>query len=109
MLLLLARCDSLDPSSHPQLFVLLPMFKSPEMLNKIDQELSLLEQNEARQKRTIFSSVEVLNEQGYEVEYIIDLPMIKGLEELQRRELKLVILEIIELVYIDLFSICICN
>ena len=104
MLLLLARCDSLDPSSHPQLFVLLPMFKSPEMLNKIDQELSLLEQNEARQKRTIFSSVEVLNEQGYEVEYIIDLPMIKGLEEIAEKQRLHTEYEILRLQIIDKLS-----
>ena len=101
MLLFLARCDSLDPSSHPQLSVILPMLKSPEMSSKIDDELSILEQNEARQRRTIFTSVEVLIEQGYDAEYIIDLPMIKALEEIAEKQRLHTEYEILRLLIID--------
>ncbi len=104
MLLFLARCDSLDPSSHPQLSVLLPMFKSPEMADKIDQELSILEQNEARQKRTIFASVESLKDQGYDAEYIIDLPMIKALEEIAEKQRMHTEYELLRLQIIDKLS-----
>ena len=104
MLLFLARCDSLDPSSHPQLSVLIPMFKSPEMAVKIDQELSILEQNEARQKRTIFASVELLKEQGYDAEYIIDLPMIEALEEIAEKQRMHTEYELLRLQIIDKLS-----
>ena len=104
MLLFLARCDSLDPSSHPQLSVLIPMFKSPEMAVKIDHELSILEQNEARQKRTIFASVELLKEQGYDAEYIIDLPMIEALEEIAEKQRMHTEYELLRLQIIDKLS-----
>ena len=42
ILLFLARCDSLDPTSHPQISVLLPMFKSPEMSSRLDEEIAAL-------------------------------------------------------------------
>ena len=38
--LILARCDSLDPTSYPQISILLPMFKSPEMAFQLDKEIS---------------------------------------------------------------------
>ena len=104
MLLFLARCDSLDPSSHPQLSVLIPMFKSPDMAVKIDHELSILEQNEARQKRTIFASVELLKEQGYDAEYIIDLPMIEALEEIAEKQRMHTEYELLRLQIIDKLS-----
>ena len=104
MLLFLARCDSLDPSSHAQLSVLIPMFKSPEMAVKIDHELSILEQNEARQKRTIFASVELLKEQGYDAEYIIDLPMIEALEEIAEKQRMHTEYELLRLQIIDKLS-----
>ena len=104
MLLFLARCDSLDPSSHPQLSVLLPILKSPEMSNQIDHEISILEQNEARQRRTIFNSVETLNEQGYDAEYIIGLPMIEALEEIGEKQRLHTEYEILRLQIIDKLS-----
>ena len=88
ILLFLARCDSLDPTSHPQIAVLLPMFKSPEMSSRLDQEISRIEQNEARQRRTIFNAIESLKDQGYDVDYILEMPMVQALEQItviQRR------------------------
>ena len=103
-LLFLARCDSLDPSSHSQILVLMPLFKSPEMAANIDSELSQLEQNEARQKRTIFSATETLEEQGYNVDYIMELPMVKALEEISFRQRLHTEFELIRLLIIDELS-----
>ena len=82
ILLFLARCDSLDPTSHSQITVLLPMFKSPEMSSRLDQEISRIEQNEARQRRTIFNAIESLKDQGYDVDYILEMPMVQALEQI---------------------------
>jgi len=103
-LLFLARCDSLDSSSHSQVSVLSPLFKSPEMAEKIDAELSLLEHNEARQKRTIFSAIETLREQGYEVDYVMKLPMIEALEEILLKQKIHTEHELIRLLIIDELS-----
>ena len=104
ILLFLARCDSLDVSSHPQISVLLPMFKSPEMSSRLDEEISRIEQNEARQRRTIFNSVESLKEHDYDVEYILDLPMVQALEEISEKQRLHTEHEIIRLLIIDQLS-----
>ena len=104
ILLFLARCDSLEASSHPQLSVLLPMFKSPEMSPRLDEEISRIEQNEARQRRTIFNSVESLKEHDYDVEYILDLPMVEALEEISEKQRLHTEHEIIRLLIIDQLS-----
>lgn len=99
--LILARCDSLDPTSYPQISILLPMFKSPEMHSRIDEEISRIEQNEARQKRTIFNAIESLKEQGYDLEYILELPMVQALEQISEYQKKHTEHEKIRLLIID--------
>ena len=100
-LLFLARCDSLDPTSHPQISILLPMFKSPEMSSRLDQEISRIEQNEARQRRTIFNAIESLKEQGYDVNYILEMPMVQALEQITQKQKQHTEHEIIRLLIID--------
>ena len=104
ILLFLARCDSLDPTSHPQISVLLPMFKSPEMSSRLDEEIVRIEQNEARQKRTIFNAVESLRDQDYDVDYILEMPMVQALEEIAEKQRLHTEHEIIRLLIIDQLS-----
>ena len=104
ILLFLARCDSLDPTSHPQISVLLPMFKSPEMSSRLDEEIARIELNEARQKRTIFNAVESLREQDYDVDYILEMPMVQALEQISEKQRLHTEHEIIRLLIIDQLS-----
>ena len=102
--LMLARCDSLDPTSYPQILILLPMFKSPEMAFRLDKEISHIEQNEARQKRTIFNAIESLKEQGYDADYILDMPMVQALEQITQKQKQHTEHESIRLLIIDQLS-----
>ena len=102
--LILARCDSLDPTSYPQISILLPMFKSPEMAFRLDKEISRIEQNEARQKRTIFNAIESLKEQGYDADYILDMPMVQALEQITQKQKQHTEHESIRLLIIDQLS-----
>ena len=104
IILFLARCDSLDPTSRPQISVLLPMFKSPEMSSRLDEEITRIEQNEARQKRTIFNAVESLREQDYDVDYILEMPMVQALEQIAEKQRLHTEHEIIRLLIIDQLS-----
>ena len=104
IILFLARCDSLDPTSRPQISVLLPMFKSPEMSSRLDEEIARIEQNEARQKRTIFNAVESLKEQDYDVDYILEMPMVQALEQIAEKQRLHTEHEIIRLLIIDQLS-----
>ena len=104
IILFLARCDSLDPTSRPQISVLLPMFKSPEMSSRLDEEIARIEQNEARQKRTIFNAVESLREQDYDVDYILEMPMVQALEQIAEKQRLHTEHEIIRLLIIDQLS-----
>ena len=56
--LVLARCDALDESSKPRINLLIPMMSDPNSFNEIDVILSEIEENEARQKRTVYSAIE---------------------------------------------------
>ena len=104
ILLFLARCDSLDPTSHSQVSVLIPMFRSPEMSSRLDEEITRIEKNEARQRRTIFNAVESLNDQGYDANYVLEMPMVEALEQISMKQKLHTEHELIRLLIIDQLS-----
>ena len=74
------------------------------MSSRLDEEIARIEQNEARQKRTIFNAVESLREQDYDVDYILEIPMVQALEQIAEKQRLHTEYEIIRLLIIDQLS-----
>ena len=99
--LILARCDALDESSKIQLNLIIPLMNDPHLFSDIDAQLSEIEQNEARQKRTIYSAAQALKEVGYNMEYIDEMNLVDALQEIAQRQRLHNLHEIIRLQIID--------
>ena len=99
--LILARCDSLENSSKPQLNLIIAMLNNPELFATIDTKLSEIEENEARQKRAVYSAIQDLAANGYDVGYISGMDLIEALEEITNRQSLHNLHEIIRLQIID--------
>ncbi len=102
--LILARCDSLDISSKPQLNLLFSLLSDPNSYQEIDAQLSLIEENEARQKRTVYSAIQDLIANGYDVNYISEMSLIDALKEISNRQNMHNQHEMIRLQIIDLLA-----
>ena len=100
-LLILARCDALDESSKPRINLLIPMMEDPNSFAKLDELLSEIEENEARQKRAVYASIESLRSDGYDVEYIAEMNLVDALQEIGHRQKMHNLHEIIRLQIID--------
>ena len=99
--LILARCDSLDQSSKPRLNLLISSMNNPQSYQNIDASLSEIEENEARQKRAVYSSIEALQSDGYDVEHIAEMNLVDALKEVSHRQKLHNLHEIIRLQIID--------
>ena len=99
--LILARCDSLDESSKPAINLLIPMMSDPNSFGEIDTMISEIEENEARQKRTVYAAIESLQSDGYEVEYIAEMNLVDAINEITHRQKLHNLHEIIRLQIID--------
>ena len=99
--LVLARCDALDESSKPRINLLIPMMSDPNSFNEIDVILSEIEENEARQKRTVYSAIESLQSEGYDVEYIAEMNLVDAITEITQRQKLHNLHEMIRLQIID--------
>ena len=84
--LILARCDALDESSKIQLNLIIPLMNDPHLFSDIDDQLSEIEQNEARQKRTIYSAAQALKEAGHNVDNIDEMNLVDALQEIAQRQ-----------------------
>ncbi|MBT4920743.1 MAG: hypothetical protein HON10_05060 [Euryarchaeota archaeon] len=84
--LILARCDALDESSKIQLNLIIPLMNDPHSFTEIDAQLSEVEQNEARQKRTIYSAAQALREAGYNIESIDQMNLVDALQEIAEQQ-----------------------
>ena len=100
-LLVLARCDALDESSKPRINLLIPMMEDPNSFATLDNLLSEIEENEARQKRAVYAAIESLRNDGYDVEYIADMNLVEALQEIGNRQKMHNLHEIIRLQIID--------
>ena len=100
-LLILARCDALDDSSKPRINLLIPMMEDPNSFATLDNLLSEIEENEARQKRAVYAAIESLRSDGYDVEYIADMNLVEALQEIGHRQKMHNLHEIIRLQIID--------
>tara|TARA_B100000965_G_scaffold391770_1_gene400230 strand:+ start:1031 stop:3682 length:2652 start_codon:yes stop_codon:yes gene_type:complete len=100
-LLILARCDALDESSKPRINLLIPMMEDPDSFATLDNLLSEIEENEARQKRAVYASIESLRSDGYDVEYIAEMNLVEALQEIGHRQKMHNLHEIIRLQIID--------
>ncbi len=100
-LLILARCDALDESSKPRINLLIPMMEDPNSFATLDNLLSEIEENEARQKRAVYAAIESLQSDGYDVEYIADMNLVEALQEIGHRQKMHNLHEIIRLQIID--------
>ena len=84
--LILARCDALDESSKIQLNLIIPLMNDPHLFTEIDAQLSEIEQNEARQKRTIYSAAQALREAGHNVDGIDQMNLVDALQEIAEQQ-----------------------
>ena len=100
-LLILARCDALDASSKPRINLLMGMMGDPNAFPELDSRLSEIEESEARQKRAVYSSIEALSSDGYDVEYINELNLVDAMQEIAQRQKLHNLHEIIRLQIID--------
>ena len=85
-MLVLARCDALDESSKLQLNLIIPLMNDPHLFSDIDAQLSEIEQNEARQKRTIYSAAQALQEAGHNMDNIAEMNLVDALQEIAQRQ-----------------------
>ena len=99
--LILARCDALDESSKPRVNLIMPMMQDPNSFSEIDNALSEIEENEARQKRTVYGAIESLRSEGYNVEYIAEMNLIDAVNEITYRQKLHNLHEMIKLQIID--------
>jgi len=99
--LVLARCDSLDESSKPAINLLIPMMSDPNSFGEIDTMLAEIEENEARQKRTVYAAIESLQSDGYNVGYIAEMNLVDAINEITHRQKLHNLHEIIRLQIID--------
>ena len=77
------------------------MMQDPNSFNEIDNALSEIEENEARQKRTVYGAIESLQSEGYDVEYITEMNLIDAVNEITYRQKLHNLHEIIRLQIID--------
>lgn len=84
--LTLARCDALDESSKIQLNLIIPLMNDPNLFTDIDAQLSEIEQNEARQKRTIYSAAQALRDAGYNLDGIDQMNLVDALQEIAEQQ-----------------------
>ncbi len=99
--LILARCDALDESSKIQLNLIIPLMNNPHLFGDLDAQLSEIEQNEARQKRTIYSAAQALQEAGHNIDSIEQMNLVDALQEIAHQQRLHNFHEIIRLQIID--------
>ena len=101
----LARFDALDVSSLPSTVIVSPLLVSPADVDEINQALSLLEEDEHRQRTAISNAAALLNDAGFNVGNIESMTIIEGLDWIAKlhdlhdlhEELRLLIIERIRL------------
>ena len=97
----LARFDALDISSLPSTTIISPLLASPMDVDEIDQALSLLEEDEHRQRTAIINAATLLDGAGFDVGGIETMTIIEGLDWIAKlhdlhdlhEELRLLIIE----------------
>ena len=97
----LARFDALDVSSLPSTAIISPLLASPVDVDEIDQALSLLEEDERRQRTAIINAATLLDGAGFDVGGIETMTIIEGLDWIAKlhdlhdlhEELRLLIIE----------------
>jgi hypothetical protein len=76
----LARFDALDISSLPSTMVVSPLLADPDNADEINHALSLLEEDENRQRAAITHAATMLNEAGFDVGRVERMPIIEALD-----------------------------
>jgi len=97
----LARFDALDVSSLPSTAIVSPLLAYPADVDEIDQALSLLEEDERRQRTAITNAATMLNEAGFNVGGVEKMAIIEALDWITQlhglhdlhEELRLLIIE----------------
>jgi hypothetical protein len=77
---LLARFDALDASSLPSTAIVSPLLAHPDDVDEIEHALSLLEEDEYRQRTAINNAATMLNEAGFDVGRVERMPIIEALD-----------------------------
>lgn len=77
---LLARFDALDASSLPSAAIVSPLLAHPGDVDEIEHALSLLEEDEYRQRTAINNAATMLNEAGFDVGRVERMPIIEALD-----------------------------
>ena len=101
----LARFDALDVSSLPSTGIISPLLASPVDVDEINQALSMLEEDEHRQRTAITNAAILLDAAGFNVGEIERMSIIEGLDWIAKlhelhdlhEELRLLIIERITL------------
>lgn len=102
--LLFRRLAGLDPSSHPSVGPLHPLFEQPERFDEIFRHLETIEEDERRQYAMVHSGSEDLRSHGYDVGGIDALPLLQALKEIEewqsfhdrRERLRLAVVQLIQ-------------
>jgi hypothetical protein len=81
--LLFRRLAGLDPSSHPSVGPLHPLFEQPERFDEIFRHLETIEEDERRQYAMVHSGSEALRSHGYDLGGIDALPLLQALKEIE--------------------------
>lgn len=97
----LARFDALDASSLPSARILTPLLSEPSETEEIHRALSVLEEDEKRQRTAISNAAAMLTDAGFNVGRVENMPIIEGLDWITQlhefhdvhEELRLLILE----------------
>ena len=97
----LARFDALDASSLPSARILTPLLSEPSETEEIHRALSVLEEDEKRQRTAISNATAMLTDAGFNVGRVENMPIIEGLDWITQlhefhdvhEELRLLILE----------------
>ena len=97
----LARFDALDVSSLPSTAIISPLLANPADVDEVGQALSLLEEDEHRQRTAITSAATMLNEVGFDVGGVERMSIIEALDWIAKlhdlhdlhEELRLLIIE----------------
>ena len=76
----LARFDALDVSSLPSTAIVSPLLAHPDNVDEIDHALSLLEEDESRQRTAIATAATMLNKAGFDVGRVERMPIIEALD-----------------------------
>ena len=81
---LLARFDSLDPSSIPATSAIIPMLRDAREHVALQGFLATIEADEDRQKSMISKAISTLSEQGFLVSHLQHMSLGEGLDEVDK-------------------------